>query len=230
MKNKTKACLFGGALMAAGMTANAQEFMFSDTDATGAYESFAISGAYDYYTPFVTDTAYAPDALNTFATAYDLFRGTTTMSTSQTSTELRTEASWSPSALGYDGFGYTFFQQFFQVTEDATMTISWDISGTDGYADAIVVEDTATGALLFAFDGLVDSATGSVDITLEAGVDYAAIFGFQDFLDPLGSDFGPFILDSENTQFISLALSPIPTPGSAATLALAGLVAARRRR
>ena len=147
------------------------------------------------------------------------------MATTQTATSMGHTANWDGyGLLGY-GFGYTFMQQFFQVSADATLLFEWDVSGTDGYAGAIVIED-ATGGTLFAWSPLAgDAAAGSASVAVSAGVDYALIFGFQDIF---SSGFGPFIFDSTETQFINVTL--VPTPASAALLGLGGLVATRRRR
>ncbi len=220
--------LFGGALLAAGMVAtNAQagEFIFQATNPADGAPSFAYSQAY----ATGLDIAYGVNGLlNTFATAYSGATGTTTASTTQTSTLMRTDISWGgDGAVGY-GYGRTFMQQFFQVSNDSTLLIEWDFSGTDGYSSSFVLE-TAGGTVIFANEGLGGGTfAGSASISLSAGVDYAAIFGFRD----QGSGFGPFIF-STNNQFISMTLvkdGVIPTPGALGLFGLAGFAAARRRR
>ena len=219
--------LFGGALLAAGMVAtNAQagEFIFQATDAAGA-PSFAYSQAY----ATGLDIAYGVDGLlNTFATAYSGATGTTTSSTTQTSTLMRTDISWGGDGANGFGYGRTFMQQFFQVSNDSTLLIEWDYRGTDGYASSFVLE-TAGGSVLFENQGQNgDPFSGSAMISLSAGVDYAAIFGFRD----QASGFGPFITSTDN-QFISMTLvkdGVIPTPGALGLFGLAGFAAARRRR
>lgn len=219
--------LFGGALLAAGMVAtNAQagEFIFQATNPADGAPSFAYSQA--YANGF--DIAYGPALLNTFATDNNAATGTTTASTTQTSTLLRTDISWDGGgSLGY-GYGRTFMQQFFQVSNDSSLLIEWDFSGTDGYSSSFVLE-TASGAVLFSNEGTLGGAfVGSTKIALSAGVDYAAIFGFRDQT----TGFGPFIFSTTN-QFISMTLlkdGVVPTPGAMGLFGLAGLAAARRRR
>ncbi len=227
MELKTKACLFGGALLTAGMAADAQpEFIIQANDITGAYPTFALSDAYNYANPYGYDTAYAPD-LNTTETETDAGGffgsfGTSTASTIQTSNLLRAEASWQGDGLAGYGFAEALFQVFFQVSEDAELVVSWDVEDTDGFASAVVLDENA-GAELFSFDGLADGAplSGSATIALEAGTDYAYIGGLTN------SGFGPFLFNTE-TQFVQAEL--IPTPGTLGLLGIAGVAAARRRR
>lgn len=218
--------LFGGALLAAGMAstnAQAGEFIFQATNPNGGQQSFAYSGVVG--API--DVAYGPDVLNTSASSYSAY-GTVNASTTQTSTVMRTDITWGGD--GGAGFGYakTFMQQFFQVSNDSTLLIEWDFTGTDGYSSSFVLE-TAGGTVLFANEGLGGGTfAGSAEISLTAGVDYAAIFGFRD----QGTTFGPFIFSTSN-QFISMTLvkdGVIPTPGALGLFGLAGFAAARRRR
>jgi len=220
MKNSTKVGLFGGALMTAGLTAQAQTFVYADTDTTGGYASFATSAAaYGY-----VDTVSRPASLDTFSYGYGAYFGGTTLSTSQTSTEMRAEGSWDGyGVLGY-GYGYAVMQQFFQVSSDATLKIEWDVSGTDGYAGSIVFEDPS-GTTLFSWDGYYGPAAGTAYLAVSAGVDYGVIFGLQDIF---VTGFGPYIFTDTATQFVSVSV--IPTPGAAAVLGLGGLMAVRRRR
>lgn len=207
--------LFGGALMAAGMTANAQTFIYNATDTTGTYQSFAYSDAYGG----TVDISYASGALNTSSTGTSIL-GTTTVSTSQTANSMRVDGQWDGTGpYGY-GYGGSFIQQFFQVSANADLVIEWDFSGTDNYAFALVLEDPSFG-LVFELDGLGgDPSSGSTTISLTAGTDYAVNFGLVD-------GFLPFFFSTEN-QFISMTL--VPAPGAIAVLGLGGLVATRRRR
>lgn len=215
-----KAALFGGALMAAGMSANAQSFIYLDSGLGGAYPSFAQSVAYGGF----GDVAYAPDPLNTMDSAYNAYTGTTTMSTTQTANNMTASGSWDGSGvLGY-GYGIAQFQQFFMVgSNDLELLIEWDVSGTDAYASSIVLE-TAGGTTVFAFDPLFggDPLVGSATVPLQAGVEYAYLGGL------VAGGAGPFIFSSTDTQFVSATL--IPAPGAAGLLGIAGLAATRRRR
>ncbi len=208
----TKVCLFGGALMAAGLTAQAQEFIHLEGSYDGSYTSLAYSYAYGG----TFNAAYAPDALNTLDVGYSYFTGTTTVSTHQSSTELRVQGSWAGDGAYAYGFGTAFMQQFFQVTEDAQLLISWDLQHTDGYGFAgLFAGDTE----LFILNPVQGGSplVGSVLIDVSAGVEYLAVI-----------DFYPFFFQSDTTQFISMTV--VPTPASAGLLAAGGLLAARRRR
>jgi len=207
--------LFGGALMAAGMTANAQTFIYNATDTTGEFSSFAYSLAAGGY----LDESNASGALNTSSTGYSYEIGTTTVSTSQTANSMRVDGQWDGG--GYlpflGGYGESVMQQFFQVSANADLIIEWDYSGTNGFpARAFVLQDP-TLDVLFEVGGLAGGPTsGSVTISLTAGTDYAVVMW-------MGNTF----FETEN-QFISMTL--VPAPGAIAVLGLGGLVATRRRR
>ena len=215
----SKAALFGGTLLAAGMTANAQSFILLDSGLGGAYPSFAYSNAYG---SGGGTFAYAPDPLNTFSSAYSAYTGTTTISTSQSTSELRVEGSWDGTGLNGYGYGAGNIQQFFMVDQDTQLLIEWDVADTDAYARNILIE-TAAGVTLFAFNGLAgDPLVGSAIIDVDAGVEYAAILGLTN------GQFGPFIFAANDTQFVSVSV--VPTPGVAGLFGVAGLAATRRRR
>ena len=212
-------CLFGGALMAAGMSAQAQSFIYADTDTTATYSSFAYSAAYGG----ALDVAYRPASLDTFSYGYSYYTGGTTMTTSQTATSMGTTGSWD--GYGYLGYGYgtSVMQQYFQVSADAQLLIEWDVSGTDGYAGTVVFEDIS-GTPLFVWSGLTDPLSGSALVDVYAGVDYGLLFGLYD----VASGFGPYIFSSTETQYINVTL--VPAPGAAMLLGLGGLATTRRRR
>ena len=217
----TKSCLFGGALLTAGMTANAQQFIINTTDSTGAYPTFAQSAAEGDPAPY-GDYVYAPSPLNTSSTAYTAANGTSTFSTSETSNTLRAEASWDGTGSAGYGYGFNNIQAFFQVSQDADLVLSWDVSGTDGFVSAFVIEDVS-GATLLDVDPLGgDALSGSETVSLTAGTDYAFIGGMTN------SGFGPFITTANETQFIQAQL--VPAPGAMGLLGVAGLAATRRRR
>ena len=207
--------LFGGALMAAGVTANAQSFNFLDSGVGGASPSFASlvdvrSGESAY--------AAAPDSLSislSSANGADL-------STTQSANELRIDGVWDGTGSSpYNAFAGGRLQQFFNITADAILRVTWDASSTDGFAQSFVL-DNGAGTTLFSFDGLADPSTGSVDIPLVAGVEYGAVLAFDN------SGFEAFFEVPGQASFISAEL--IPAPSSLALLGLGGLAAARRRR
>ncbi|MGP1273154.1 MAG: PEP-CTERM sorting domain-containing protein [Phycisphaerales bacterium] len=208
--------LFGGALMTAGVV-NAQSFNFLDSGVGGAYPSFA----------YLNDTrsgessiAYAPASLSIGLTTVN----GGTLSTTQSSNELRIDGVWDGTDTG--GFGNLYaggrLQQFFTITADAVLRITWDTSSTDGFTQSFVINN-ADGSVLFSYDGLGgDPVTGSVDVPLVAGPEYGAVLAF----DNLG--FNAFFEVPNVPAFISMEL--IPAPSSLALVGLGGLAAARRRR
>ncbi len=218
MKNGTKA-LFGGALMACGMSANAQTFVYLDTDYTGAYGSFAQSATVGG----PNDVASAPAALDTYSSGYSAAYGTTTMSTSQTPTSFRSEGMWDGTGTAGYGYGIARFQQFFTVTADATLTLTWDVTGTDFFASAIVLRDDVNGGVLANID-MSATPAGSIDIFVDNDLDYAFIGGL------INSGFGPFITVANVAQFVEVSVGAVPAPGAMALLGLAGIAGVRRRR
>lgn len=187
--------LFGGALMAAGMTAEAQTFIYSATDTTGDYQSSAISYAYGGGYSSSTDSG----ALNTSSTGSSYGYGTTTVSTNQTANSMRIEGEWAGDGAYGNGYGWGFLRQYFQVSADADLLIEWNIGGTGLSSIAMVFEDPALNNL-FELDGLAGKSSGSTTISLTAGSDYAVRFGWG----------GPF-LNSTETQFIRVTLVEAPT-------------------
>jgi hypothetical protein len=221
MKMYQKA-LFGGALMAAGMTANAQSFLIADdgqlNDAYGVpqtYPSFAYSlnsdtGNYDI--AYAAGGAIADTSLSD--AGLDL-------STSVSSNELRVDGEWDGNtAYGSRGFGTAVIQAFFQVDQAAPLELEWDTSSTDGFVSSFILT-APDGSVLLDFDGFVDPATGLESVNLSPGVDYTAILSFS-------NGFPAFFTVPNEPSFISATL--IPSPGAAGLLGLAGLAAVRRRR
>lgn len=225
MKNGTKA-LFGGALMACGMTANAQTFTYFDTSNPGlggAYPSFAQSIAYGGAS---SDVAYQTDgALDTSYSAYSALTGTSTFSTTQDANGWRAEGVWDGTgSLGY-GYGFARFQSFFTVSEDATVTVSWDATQTDGFWSALVLRDDGSGSpAILNIGGTVDA--GSVSFFADDDVRYLFIGGLAQ-----GTS-GPFLFtaDSRNPAFVEVSIGAVPAPGAAAMLGVVGLAGLRRRR
>jgi len=227
-----KAALFGGALMAAGMTAQtqAQNFIYLDSGVGGAYPSYAVSNAF-LASGYI---AYAPVPLNTTSSGYNPLTGTTTMATTWDANGFGTTANWDGTGANGFGYGYTLIQQFFMVDAPGQLLIEWDYTGTDGHAASIVLEtDNVPGrglaghapeTTLFSNAGQDgDPFAGSVLINVEPGVEYAYLGGFTDI--PYGSFLS---ITSTDTQFINVSL--VPTPGAAGVVGLACLACVRRRR
>ncbi|RMH24513.1 MAG: hypothetical protein D6693_09860 [Planctomycetota bacterium] len=215
--------LFGGALLAAGLTGQAHgQFLYQNQDATGTFQSYAYSYAFGG----LRDTAYRPSALNTYsyspgAAGYSA----STFTTFQDGRTMGTTATLSPNATSV-GYGTSRVQQFFRVAQNQQLTIEWDIRGTDQFVSGFVLE-TLSGVQLFTLNPAgagSDPPQGVVTVNLFAGVDYTAFFGFRD----QASGFGPFLTAPGFTNFIQMSVTP--TPGAAGLLGMAGLVAFRRRR
>lgn len=218
MKTMMKTALFGGTLMAAGLSAQAQEFVFDDVS------SYAVVGA-GYYNlgglgMDASNTSSDAGGFNFSATSSV---GGTTTTSSRDATSFRIESVWD-GVTGLGGYFNGFTDQYFQVTQDAYITVSWDFSTTDyfgppaaGWFGANIPGGGAAG--FFAEADSAANASGSVTFTLDAGVDYNLFFNMG----------APFSFDS-SPKFFEASLSAIPAPGSAALIGMAGLVGLRRRR
>ncbi|MEM8756937.1 MAG: PEP-CTERM sorting domain-containing protein [Planctomycetota bacterium] len=219
--------LFGGALMTAGVAANAQSFNFLDTSVDGYYPSFAyIVDTRDAYGPGALQAAYAPDSLDLSLTSANGL----SLSTSQDSNTLTIAGTWDGTdPYGYgNAYGGGLIQQFFTTDVDAILRLSWDVTSTDLFATAAVIEDEF-GTVLVSLDilGGVDPAAGSIDIPLDAGTVYNGqlLMGTPGFFGGLTF---PFFEVPGQEAFLTFEL--IPAPSSLALLGMGGLAAARRRR
>lgn len=220
MKTTTKACLFGGALFTAGLTAQAQNFIYSANSVYsgtyGTYPSFNYAIAYGGAGDYQLGQSAAYDF------AYNYYTGGLAASAYSGANMMRMEATWDGGGvLGY-GYGGGRVQQFFTVDVNSIMTIEWDVTGTDGFNFALYGDDTAGGLTnVLAFDGSVDPLAGSVDVNLVAGQTYSIVLA-------LDAGFFPYYYTTA-TQYIQATLA-VPAPGGIAALGLGGLLAARRRR
>lgn len=195
--SKSRRCLFGGTILAAGIAAQpaqAQTFdlAYVNTDLRefyGAYDYTIDGGPWDLS---ITSRGYGND------NAASSWGQPTTIGTSADA----------PSAFYAWG---RINPSCFYVTEDGTATASWDFSA-DSYGNSYLwVYDGAGSSLLSVTWG---DAPGSVDIPLSAGTAYyVRCVSFAD--------------NGGGTSFSQLT---IPAPGPAAILAVAGLLATRRRR
>ncbi|MFG0326900.1 MAG: PEP-CTERM sorting domain-containing protein [Phycisphaerales bacterium JB037] len=203
-----KLCLFGGTLVAAGLSgaASAQaEFGISYVEAARAQtytyafggdeeQGFGLSG------PFSFSAAYRDGSASAFASA----------------TEVRVEATDGDEIAGALA---SIEEMRFSVTEATVALLTWDASTphAGGYME---LRDLSTGIFLVGVNlGPTQSAGGSLNIPLNPGVMYRINFSIQAGQVLTG--------DSASSGFISLV---VPAPSSAALLGLGGLLAARRRR
>ena len=218
----SKTALFGGALMAAGISstanvASAQSMLLQDSGAYGtstfysfsrvrAYGAFGL-GNYSNISNYATPGADLTQSISAYGTTANA------ISNSQL---LRVDGTWDGTStpLGY-GYGGGFLQQFWTMSDDAVLRITWDVTDTDSFGDIIFFIDN--GANTINIDPGTDG-TGSIDIAVTTGVEYGINIGMDEV----------FLLSAGVTSFIQLEV--IPAPGAAALASLAGLAAVRRRR
>ena len=222
--NASKTALFGGALMAAGIsgTAGAQSFTTNDS---GSYNLGPT--AYSESTVFAYSYQYAGSAyfLNTISNqtspgvnlsqSLDAYGTATNVQVG--SNILRVDSTWDGTQgyLGSYGYGGSSLLQFFSVASEGTLRFTWDVTDTDSFEDAIELWDG--GDLLVDIDP-GDLGVGTLEIDIDAGVNYAVILDIEQVF-----TFTPGV-----TSFIQVEL--IPAPGPAAVAGLAGLAMVRRRR
>ncbi|MFG0326899.1 MAG: PEP-CTERM sorting domain-containing protein [Phycisphaerales bacterium JB037] len=203
-----KACLFGGTLVAAGLTGTAS-----------AQAEFSI--AYVYSAIVSTSTAsFGSDSDNAtfFSGPFSLsaaFRDGSALALGSAS-EFRVEAADGDEIATSTG---QIRDMEFTVTESTVALLTWDASTT--YASGLLVlRDLSTNTPLVDLNlGPNQSAGGLLNIPLTAGVFYELTFSIQTGQVSSG--------DSASSGFISLV---VPAPSSAALLGLGGLLATRRRR
>ena len=145
------ACLFGGALLAAGLSnaASAQEFV--PTTPPGGpyigYHSVSVSEGYDYQYSY----GYAYTPAEALAWDFDL----------ETAAGWRATGSWSPTVARVSAtttttdslfaYAYGIINAYFEVSQEATLRATWDFP--EDPAEGILIgrvtlTDTVTGALL----------------------------------------------------------------------------------
>lgn len=187
---KTTHCLFGGTLLAAGLTgqtAQAQEFV-PEAYAGSPYVAYFFTGAYDG-DAYQYSYAYAYTPAEAFQSH-------------EVETPLSWEASteWDPTAavvtadsgtssyLNY-AYAYGYFSGYFTVSEDAVLRVNWDFADMplEGDIDgSIVITDLDSGLVLIEVNTFLgDPRSGLEDIDLVAGVSYSmflntSIFGVED--------------------------------------------------
>jgi MYXO-CTERM domain-containing protein len=197
---KTKQ-LFGGALLAAGLTAaSSGDFIITGNVPTGNYVGAYFGG-------------FMPFSINADFWNYSAASGT--------AYALSQADAMSISNYGFGGdtglaYALHFTPISFEVTADTNVTVSWDFTGdVDGiggaYIDSFISVDGPSGNLAF---GDLNNPVGSVDVALSAGDTYTFI-GQALATGPGGTSQWSIV---------------IPTPGAFALLGLAGLCGRRRRR
>ena len=216
---KTKACLFGGALFAAGLAGTAQAvpefnwgyvyagytFAYGGDGAFGAaFSGNLAAGAY-------VNAAYTQPYLDALAVAAWDNTYHYVLTYAYTGYGYASVDAFIP---GYGGAGYAIYH-YFNVTEDAFFNLDWDFSGAT--AALVAVIDFTNAAILFAnYEG----SAGTLSIALDAANDYALVY----------VQIADGFLTGTQVNFHNATLSAIPAPASAALLGLMGLAGTRRRR
>ncbi|MFG0326898.1 MAG: hypothetical protein ACF8SC_06485 [Phycisphaerales bacterium JB037] len=203
-----KACLFGGTLVAAGLSgaAGAQQGTFSSPFTYTA-------SSYVYSLRFGSGTDNQPPGQGFF----DLGASVAGASASAFARprEMRIEVGDGDEQESASG---EIRLTSFGVTADTTASVLWDSLGVN-ISGSFLITDTATQATIASGTvGPNPSPTGSMDFQLFAGSTYALEMQLQTL--NLSSD-------SAASGFISFVA---PAPPSAALLGLGGLLTARRRR
>ena len=201
---KTK-CLFGGALLGAGLCAG--------TDSSALAGEF-VWGSHG----FISVSAYlggtASDSGGDFALSIAASYGDTAASARGDSAGFSFLAS--ANDVNYSGgYAWTTGYHTFSVTTDLTVHFEWDVT-TDGYGfSAGLVRDLSTGDNLFDF---AFGDTGDLTVTLLAGRTYY----LQQYI---GSGPGALVESS-----FSATIVPLPPSAFAGLVMLAGLGAYKRIR
>lgn len=221
MKDWTK-CVFGGAMLSAGIAAPnavAQSFTNENTLAGAyAYDYDSYTGAFDVTGGFsqAPSASGSIDALgSTAAWAWDSDAGTWSGSFSQSSTE---------------AYAYSTMASFFSVSSDYQLEVTWDVTGMQGLGGWQLFEsedlsfepgERIDGVLTTTSLGTPADAIGLAGTTtIQLRSDRFYQFAFDLFAD----EGAPQLSQGQ----VSARL--IPTPGAFGVLAMSGLLAARRRR
>ncbi|MEO1715936.1 MAG: hypothetical protein AAFR76_02380 [Planctomycetota bacterium] len=227
MKTQTK-MLFGGALLSAGMAANASAQQFQLSGTQGAYDdtdTFLSVEGYDYYSVGYFDLQSVNGGIGdslTYALPSNYGPEINGYGTASISSA-RIAATSYADVIDYDGFISTRASAAVTVDRNATLELAWDFTRAGfevGNRQSFIVFDEMNGVLLF--DAPLNSL-GAESIEVFAGVDYVIGMRVSTGVAGVRPPFGPFSI-----SFASATL--IPSPASAALLGLGGLAAARRRR
>ncbi|MEO0632023.1 MAG: hypothetical protein AAFY46_15060 [Planctomycetota bacterium] len=209
--NKTSKTLFGGALLSAGMVANASAQSFTLPGNIPPYADTVVQAyVYDYYT---IGTVGGYNVNGGFGDSYSVSvaEGSGMGAIDANSLSASADAG---GVTDYFGFALGGAYGYLGVTEDASLELAWDFSaeGAGGPLGNITVVDwSAGGVLVFETDAFT---AGTASVPLLAGVNYGIT---------VLANAGPGA-----TAFATATL--VPAPASAAIMGLAGLAAVRRRR
>ena len=210
--NKTSKTLFGGALLSAGMVANANAQSFTLPGNIPPYADTFLTGiVYDYYT---IGQLGGQSVNGGFGDSYSVSSAYGNASSSITSTQLSASS---------DGFGntdlsfggaYANAYGYLSVDQDASLDLAWDFTGEGSFGPLgrIQIVDWSAGGVLV-FETTAFSA-GTNSVSLFAGTNYGILVQATSAAD--------------TSAFATATL--VPAPASVALLGLGGLAAVRRRR
>ncbi|MEL6499497.1 MAG: hypothetical protein AAF937_12150 [Planctomycetota bacterium] len=204
--------LFGGALLSAGMVANASAQSFTLPGNIVPYpDTVTAAYVYDYYALGGAVGGYTVNG--GFGDSYSVATAYGTADASITATELSASADASGVTDPF-GFAYGSSYGYLSLTADGALDLAWDFTSEDAggpLGNITIVDWSAGGALVFETDAFT---AGSASVPLIAGTNYGITVLAN--AGPGGTAFGTATL--------------VPAPASAAIMGLAGLAAARRRR
>ncbi|MEL6795217.1 MAG: hypothetical protein AAFO89_00175 [Planctomycetota bacterium] len=209
--DKTTKTLFGGALLSAGMVANASAQSFTLPGNVPPYaDTVTEAVVYDYYT---IGTVGGYNVNGGFGDSYSvsITEGSAMGSIDANNLSASADAA---GVTDYLGFAFGRAYGYLGVTEDADLNLAWDFTAEGGggpLGNITIVDWSAGGVLVFETDAFT---AGSATVPLLAGVNYGIA---------LVANAGPGA-----TAFATADL--VPAPASAALLGFGGLAAARRRR
>jgi len=206
----SKAALFGGTLMTAGI-ANAAQLEFVDIQ--GSFVSYAYSGVFDSATSTFSYERVENFDVSTPEVSSSSSIEAWTATGSVTRDGMLAEVGNSVGAAG-QGRADAVASLGFGV--DTIINVDWSF-GSLGNDTISIQERTDTGQIVQTLftHGSDDGLTGSMSFTFEADKNY---FVFIQVVSTNGADFG------------TVQLTAVPAPGAAALAGLAGLAAVRRRR
>ncbi len=207
--NKTTKTLFGGALLSAGMVANAQSFTLPGNIPPYA-DTFVTAYVYDYYT---IGNLGGQSVNGGFGDSYSVSSAYGSATGSITANELSASADGfgNTDSLGgafADAYGYV------SVTQDAQLDLAWDFTGEGAFGPLgrIRIVDFSAGGVLVFETTAFSAGTASVDLFA-------------------GSNYGVLVRATASQDTSAFATATlIPAPASVALMGLAGLAAVRRRR
>lgn len=169
MKTNTisKVCLFGGALLAAGLSSGAQggEFIIGASSHNHGLDFGPIVSGYAGQGNYIQDTNVgAPFGPTTVQSTFD---------TGTTATVVLGDTELSGSVTKeINSFGYFAFLTSFTVDEDMDVRISWDASTEVPWIDRRFRVWQSLGATLFEYDVNDGPHSGSITVSLTAGQQY----------------------------------------------------------